>query len=179
MTRWWVVLAAIAACRSQRDHCGDAIDAAFARTHAQRQTEARENPERRDALEDEQYADDLFGDKRRGLYVDHCVADAWMPDQLECVAEGDVDRCLSYGQRRDLAADRVEMTMTDLGAVYRKLADRMCRCTDTRCTDRVTAAMTKFGQDMSATIRIKPGGVAPDMQGIMKRYSDCLTARYR
>jgi len=55
----------------------------------------------------------------------------------------------------------------------------MCRCTDIPCTDRVTAAMTKFGQDMSKSITIKPGGVAPDMQGIMKRYTDCFSARYR
>src|SRR5437879_5673529 len=110
MRGMWVLLVLVA-CKPTGP-CGDAIDESFARTHARRQTEAREHPERRQTLLDEQLADDESAESRRAFLVKHCANDDWGEDRRKCVAKGDVESCLSSDQRAEL--DRVDADPDDM-----------------------------------------------------------------
>src|SRR5262249_33847047 len=145
------LLVLAAACNSAAGPCGDAVDSNFGRTHAQRQTEARQHPERATELSATQLADDLLQRPPRAMYVGHCA------DDRACVGQGgDLHTCLSYKALIAVENDRLTWTSDDIVRAYTSLADRMCACPDRVCAQQLITVFTKFGEAMTKGGSIEP-----------------------
>jgi hypothetical protein len=171
-----LVLVLLVACSNAAAPCGDAIDAAFARKHAERQTKAHEKPEIRDALLDAQLYDDALAKYRRRLYLDHCVADDWNAGQRDTAARtGDVLGALTQGQRSRLAADRVRVPSAELLRIYGVFAAQMCQCTTPACAQRVTDTITQFTREMTPDLDGDDAKLySEQLESLVKRQLDCM-----
>jgi hypothetical protein len=168
-----VVLLAAACGGSTSSPCGDAIDDAFAHQHAQRQTDARQYPDRRDELLDEQRAADLIATAERKMLVGQC--DTWTDTQRACAAKGDIAHCVSASQASALQHAQLELSLEDELAAVQSYADRMCHCHDRSCVERTQAAL----EELTAHLQDDPR--APDNVGTlthdaMSRFDGCMGA---